>query len=90
MDFEMDPHGVTHANTSMHHSREQVAALLPMLEKALAISAMIAVGSVVLPGRPWHECGRSLTYIRVPRSKDLESAPLSGAEDRYARRLLLP
>ena len=33
MDFEMDPHGVTHANTSMHHSREQVAALLPMLQR---------------------------------------------------------
>ena len=33
VDFEMDPHGVTHANTSMHHSREQVAALLPMLQR---------------------------------------------------------
>jgi hypothetical protein len=29
----MDPHGVTHANTSTHHSREQVAALLPMLPR---------------------------------------------------------
>ena len=30
----MDPHGVTHnANTSMHLSREQVAALLPMLQR---------------------------------------------------------
>jgi hypothetical protein len=33
VDFEMDPHGVTHANTSMHHSREQVAAPLPMLPR---------------------------------------------------------
>jgi len=30
----MDPHGVTHnANTSMHFSREQVVALLPMLQR---------------------------------------------------------
>lgn len=30
----MDPHGVTHnANTPMHFSREQVAALLPMLHR---------------------------------------------------------
>lgn len=34
VELEMDPHGVNHiANTSMHLSREQVAALLPMLQQ---------------------------------------------------------
>lgn len=34
VELEMDPHGVTHsANTVMHLNREQVAALLPMLQR---------------------------------------------------------
>lgn len=34
VELEMEPMGVTHvANTSMHLSREQVAALLPMLQR---------------------------------------------------------
>jgi hypothetical protein len=34
VELEMDPHGVMHsANTSMHLNREQVAALLPILQR---------------------------------------------------------